>query len=188
MIDILSTIHDWLFKGWESIWRVLFVGVLAYLGLLIFLRISGKRTLSKMNAFDLVVTVALGSTLSTIIVSRQTGVADGLMAMAVLIALQYGVAWLSVRWTWFRHRVKSEPTLLFHQGEYLRMSMRRERVTEDEVLSAIRSSGGARPETVTAVVLETDGSFTVIQSNDSARATSLQNVQRLTADGSRQAC
>ncbi len=163
MIDIWATVSSWLFKGWESIGRVLFVGVLAYAGLLIFLRISGKRTLSKMNAFDLVITVALGSTFSTIVISRQTGVADGLTGLALLIALQYSVSWLSIRWPWFQQVIKSEPTLLFHEGQYLRLALRRERVSEDEVLAAMRSSGAARLEDVTAVVLETDGSFTVIQ-------------------------
>ncbi|RIV27195.1 DUF421 domain-containing protein [Fibrisoma montanum] len=178
MADELATLSDWLFKGWNSIIRILVVGVLAYAGLLLSLRISGKRTLSKMNAFDLVVTVALGSTLSTIIVSRQTGVADGLTALALLIALQYVVAWLSVRSPGFKQLIKSEPALLFHQGQYLRENMRRERVTEDEILSALRSSGVANPDDVAAVVLETDGSFTVIQGKTNTEPTSLTNVQR----------
>ncbi|ADB40197.1 DUF421 domain-containing protein [Spirosoma linguale] len=178
MTDVFDNVSNWLFKGWESIGRVLFVGVLAYAGLLLFLRISGKRTLSKMNAFDLVVTVALGSTLSTIIVSRQTGVADGLMALALLIGLQYSVAWLSVRWPWFRRGIKSEPALLFHQGTYLHGALRRERVTPDEILSAMRQSGAANPADVSAVVLETDGSFTVISGSLSADMPSLQNVTR----------
>jgi uncharacterized membrane protein YcaP (DUF421 family) len=176
MTDLVETVGNWLFKGWESITRVVFVGIVAYGGLLLFLRISGKRTLSKMNAFDLVVTVALGSTLSTIIVSRQTGVADGLMALALLIGLQYSVAWLSVRWPWFRKGIKSEPSLLFHQGNYLHTALRRERVTPDEILAAIRQSGTAQPADVSAVVLETDGSFTVIAGSPSADTGSLQNV------------
>lgn len=175
--SLLSTLSDWLFKGWASIGRVLVVGLLAYVGLLLFLRISGKRTLSKMNAFDLVVTVALGSTLSTIIVSRQTGVADGLTALALLIGLQYSVAWLSVRWPWFRRQIKSEPTLLFHQGQFLREQLRRARVTDDEVLAAMRSSGVADPANVLAVVLETDGSFTVVQGKADGSGSTLANVQ-----------
>ena len=53
------------FDSWAGLGRVLVVGVLAYSALVLLLRISGKRTLTKMNAFDLVVTVALGSTLAT---------------------------------------------------------------------------------------------------------------------------
>ena len=55
------------FDGWSVLFRTAVVGVLAYVCLIFFLRISGKRTLSKMNAFDFVVTVALGSTLATIL-------------------------------------------------------------------------------------------------------------------------
>ncbi|GAB3550046.1 DUF421 domain-containing protein [Spirosoma fluminis] len=178
MTDELTTLADWLFKGWQSIGRIIVVGILAYAGLLTILKISGKRTLSKMNAFDLVVTVALGSTLSTIIVSRQTGVADGLTALALLVGLQYVVAWLSVRWPRFKRFIKDEPTLLFHQGQYLKQAMRQQRVNEDEILAAIRGSGASRPDNVTAVVLETDGSFTVIEDNSGKPTTSLQNVQR----------
>ena len=182
MTDLLNTLHDWVFKGWESIGRALFVGIFAYVGLLLFLRISGKRTLSKMNAFDLVVTVSLGSTLSTILISRQTGLADGLTALALLIALQYSVAWLSIRWPWFRHLIKSEPTLLYHNGNYLHNTLRKERVAEGEVLAAMRASGIAQIEDVMAVVLETDGSFTVIQSKKSGSVTSLGDVRQPTPD------
>ena len=182
MSDSLNMVYDWIFKGWESIGRALFVGILAYAGLLVFLRFSGKRTLSKMNAFDLVVTVSLGSTLSTIIVSRQTGLADGLTALGLLIALQFSVAWLSVRWSWFRKAIKSEPTLLFYQGNYLHKALHRERVTENEVLAALRQSGVAHPGNTTAVVLETDGSFTVTQGDNLDRASSMQSVRGTAGD------
>lgn len=76
--------------------RVLLVGVAAYAGLVL-LRVSGKRTLTKMNAFDLVVTVALGSTLATVQLTKSVALADGLAAFALLIFLQYGLMWLSVR-------------------------------------------------------------------------------------------
>jgi uncharacterized membrane protein YcaP (DUF421 family) len=69
------------FSGWDSLLRTLVVGVLAYVALVVFLRISGKRTLSKMNAFDLIVTVALGSTLATVTLSKEVALADGALAL-----------------------------------------------------------------------------------------------------------
>lgn len=59
------------FNGWFALVRTAVVGVLAYVALIVFLRLSGKRTLSKMNAFDLIVTVSLGSTLATIALSAD---------------------------------------------------------------------------------------------------------------------
>lgn len=82
---------------------------MAYAALVIFLRFSGKRTLSKMNAFDLVVTVALGSTLATILLSKDVAPAEGLLALLLLISLQFTVAWLSVRFPTIQQLVKSEP-------------------------------------------------------------------------------
>ena len=164
--DELSTLADWLFKGWGTIGRVLVVGTLSYIGLLIILRTSGKRTLSKMNAFDMVVTVALGSTLSNIFMSRQTGLADGLTGLVTLALLQFVVAWLSIRWPGFKKLIKSEPTLLFFQGEFLERSMHGQRVVRDEVLTAIRQSGTDQLSEIQAVVLETDGTFTVVKTPD----------------------
>jgi uncharacterized membrane protein YcaP (DUF421 family) len=156
------------FQSWTSLGRTALVGICAYAGLVLFLRISGKRTLAKMNAFDLVVTVALGSTLATVLTSRQTPLADGLGALALLICLQYGVAWLAVRLTWFRRIIKSEPTLLFHQGQFLSQALHRERVTQDDIVAAVRNAGIPDLSQVQAVVLETDGSCSVLRHAETA--------------------
>ncbi len=75
------------FQNWSGLLRTVVVGVLAYVALVALLRVSGKRTLSKMNAFDFVVTVALGSTLATILLSKNVALAEGVVAFAVLISL-----------------------------------------------------------------------------------------------------
>lgn len=154
-----------LFSGWEGIWRTLLVGTLAYVALVLLLRVSGKRTLSKMNAFDLVVTVALGSTLATVLLSKNVALVEGATAFALLILLQFIVAWASVRSDQVRGWVKAQPTLLFHQGEFLPAALREERVTEAEVRAAVRSHGFVNMSQVGAVVLETDGSFSVLKSS-----------------------
>lgn len=150
------------FNGWAGIIRTVLVGVFAYVALVIMLRISGKRTLSKMNAFDLVVTVALGSILATILLSKDVALAEGVTAFATLILLQYIIAWLSVRSVRVESLVKSEPTLLHHRGKFLSHVMKIHRVTEAEVRAAVRAQGISSMENVGAVVLETDGSFTVM--------------------------
>ena len=150
------------FDSWLSLLRVVVVGTLTYVALVLLLRVSGKRTLAKLNAFDLVVTVALGSTLATVLLNRSVALAEGIVAFALLAGLQYLVAWLSVRSARFDALVKSEPTLLLHRGRFLDRTMRGQRVTREEVVSALRASGVARPEDAAAVVLETDGSLSVV--------------------------
>ncbi|MGF1622309.1 MAG: DUF421 domain-containing protein [Rhodomicrobiaceae bacterium] len=150
------------FDTWADIGRILVVGTLAYIALVVLLRISGKRTLAKMNAFDLVVTVSLGSILATILLSKDTALADGVTAFLTLITLQYLIAWLSIRSKTFQALIKSEPRMLFFEGRFLRDEMRDERVTEEEVVAAIRLHGFPRAEDVGAVILETDGTFAVL--------------------------
>jgi uncharacterized membrane protein YcaP (DUF421 family) len=154
--------QEMLFHDWSGIYRTVIVGVLAYVGLVLLLRISGKRTLTKLNAFDLVVTVALGSTLATILLTEKVALAEGLAAFATLIGLQFLVTWTSVRLGVVRRLVRSEPSLLLRDGELLRGAMSRERITEDEIRSAIRSAGIQDPSRVSAVVLEADGELSVI--------------------------
>jgi uncharacterized membrane protein YcaP (DUF421 family) len=163
------------FDEWAGLGRVVVVGTLAYAALVLLLRVTGKRTLSKMNAFDLVVTVALGSTLATVLLSKDVALAEGVLAFALLILLQYVVAWGSVHSAGVRRIVKSEPRLLFHRGRMLEAAMRRERVVADEIIAAIRSSGSPEIESVAAVVLETDGSLSVIR-DAGARPETLGNV------------
>ena len=151
-----------LFSDWADLGRILAVGTLAYTAMILCLRLSGKRTLTKLNAFDLVITVALGSTLSTVLLDKTISLAEGIVAFGLLILLQYILTWSSVRWRLFEEGVKSEPTMLVHRGEFLSEAMRRQRITESEVLSAVRLSGQGDVQGVQAVVLENDGSLSVI--------------------------
>jgi uncharacterized membrane protein YcaP (DUF421 family) len=149
------------FDSWSDLGRILVVGPLAYVALVAVLRVSGARTLSKLNAFDLVVTVALGSTLATVLLSSDVSLAEGVLGLALLVLLQFVVSRMSHRWAAFERVVKSEPVLLY-RGGFLAAPMRRARVTRDEVRQAARGSGRASLDEVEAVVLETDGTLSVL--------------------------
>jgi uncharacterized membrane protein YcaP (DUF421 family) len=164
------------FDGWTGLLRVLVVGTLAYAALVLLLRATGKRALSKMNAFDLVVTVALGSTLATVLLSKDVALAEGVLAFALLLLLQFAITWLSVRSEGVQGLVKAEPRLLLHRGRLLPGALRRERVTEEEVCAAVRSQGIASLDEVAAVVLETDGSVSVVRRAEDGGASALANV------------
>ncbi len=158
-----------LFHSWYDIARILLVGTGAYISVLIIHRVSGKRTLSKLNAFDLVVTVALGSTLANVLLSSSVSLAEGITALGLLIFLQFLVTWISARSKLFSRAIKSEPTLLVRDGEMLPAAMREERIVESEIHQAVRVAGLSGLDVVQAVILETDGSLSVIsQPNDSA--------------------
>lgn len=155
-----------LFNSWSDLGRVLVLGVLGYISLVLLLRISGNRTLSKLNAFDFIVTIALGSTFGSFILNKEISLAEGVMGFIVLIGMQYVVSWLTIRSTTIKRLVKSEPSLVYYNQEYLVDSMKRSRIAKAEIEQSVRNQGYASLENVEAVVLETDGSLSIISRSE----------------------
>ncbi len=153
---------EFIFTDMASLIRILVVGIGAYAALVGVLRLNGKRTLSKMNAFDLVVTVALGSTLATVLLSKDVPLVEGVAAFVLLAAMQFAVTWSSVRSKRFRKWIKAEPRILLRYGEFDEAALRDERVTRDDVMAGIRGQGYSAASQIDTVTLETDGSMSVI--------------------------
>lgn len=164
------------FNSWYDLFRVIVLGTLGYITLIAFLRISGKRTLSKLNMFDFVITIALGSTYASLILSKTVALAEGAVALGLLILLQYVIAWLSVRSKTFRQVVKGEPSLLFLRGQYLHATMKRERIAVEEIRAAARAQGINDMSQLAVVVLETDGTLSVVPDFHSVDNNALHDV------------
>jgi uncharacterized membrane protein YcaP (DUF421 family) len=154
------------FESWQSIINISITGIISFIGLIILLRVAGKRTLTKMNAFDFIMTFTIGSTLATTITSDDTTVSEGLTALAIIIFVQYAIAWLEVRSNWFQKLIKAQPSVLFHDGKFREKTMRQERITKVEILAAMRYSGLSDPSQARLVLMETDGQLSVIPKND----------------------
>jgi uncharacterized membrane protein YcaP (DUF421 family) len=169
---------SFLFNDWEALVRAFGMTILAYFAMVIFLRISGKRTLSKMNAFDFIITIALGSSLATVALSRDISLAEGALVIFLLIFLQFLISWTSVRSRSFKRAVSSRPTLLLYKGSVLEDTLKGERITKEELYLVAREKGLGSLEEADVMVLETTGSITVIGSKDPERDQTLADVKR----------
>jgi len=158
------------FGGWRPLVRIVVVGVSMYVTLVVFLRLSGSRTLATMNAFDFIVTVAIGSAFGRALTAKAVALAEAVVAFALLVSLQYVVTRLQVRWPVVSRAVTNPPTLLYFRGEFLKDAVRSERVTEDEIRTAARKNDHASLAEVEAVVLESSGEFSVVPSVDDPEA------------------
>ena len=116
-----------------------------------------------MNAFDFIVTVALGSVLANILVNHETLLWEGLLAFCLLVLLQYISTWLSVRSSAVRSLLKSKPSLIYYDDHYDEEKMKKERITEREIFQAIRKDGYISLDEIAAVILESDGTLTVME-------------------------
>lgn len=167
------------FDGLHDILRVFVMALLTYAGMVLILRISGKRTLGKFDAFDFVITVGLGSTLATIILTEDVTLLEGLVAVTMLVLLQYAVSRLSRASQRFHEAVRSTPVLLVDNGRYLEKALTAERVARHEIDAALRKAGIGRIDDVAAVVLETDGTLSVIRKSGRGEMNALRSVKRL---------
>nr|WP_242098399.1 YetF domain-containing protein [Sphingomonas sp. CROZ-RG-20F-R02-07] len=115
-----------------------------------------------MNAFDFVVTIALGSTLATVLLSKDVPLLEGVLGFVVLAALQFVIAWSALRLEPVEAAIKSQPRILLRDGRIDHAALLDERVTQEERRSAVRKGGLGDIAMAAIVVLETDGSFSVI--------------------------
>jgi uncharacterized membrane protein YcaP (DUF421 family) len=172
------------FSGWGPLVRTAVSTSAAYLILVVLLRLAGPRVLAKWYAFDLVVTVALGSSFASNVLSKDTTVAQAAIGFALLIGLQFVVSWTVLHWSAVRVVVNPQPRLVLLDGAFQDESMRRQRVAEADVRAAARQHGFASLEDVGAVILEADGTFSVIKRLSGSRS-ALADIREL--GGSNQA-
>jgi uncharacterized membrane protein YcaP (DUF421 family) len=171
-----------LFDSFDTLLNTFIVGTLAYAIIVFLMRISGKRTLSKWNSFDFITTVAFGSILASVLLSKDTSLAQGSLGFALLVGFQYVITWIAARSNVVQKLIKSQPTLLLYKGQFQQATLRKERVTEGEILAAIRSNGSASVESIEAVVLETDGTFSVISKIQGDSVSAMRNVRGFPRD------
>lgn len=168
--------RELLFKDWQSIGNIALCALIGYVVLFLFIRISGKRTLAKLTAFDFVVTVTLGSTLSSMVLGKVTQ-AEGAVAMAIIILLQYVLAWSAKKSPLLEKAINASPTMVFYRGLFLEEAMNKEVLTREEISASVRAFGLGDLQQVEAVIMELNGELTVIKKSIGSSYTSLEDVE-----------
>ena len=163
-------------SGWEPILRILVVGTLTYMGIVILLRVSGKRTLASMNAFDFIITIAMGSAFGRILTAHKVSIAETFTTFLLLVGLQYVLSYIEVRSSVFSKLITSRPTLLFYNGNFLEKEMLKEKVRKKDLLGAVRKKRFSSMLEVEAIILETDGTFSVIKKSGFEKESSYQEL------------
>lgn len=165
-----------LFSNWSSIGHVALQAGVFYLVMVVALRIAGQRALAKMSAYDMIVTVALGSLVANIATSTEVTVADGVAVIVTFLVLQGITSWLQARSKHVHHAVRQRPQVMVWNGHFLDDELRKASVTQDEVRAAIRRTGMLSISQVQCVVLENDGEWSVIGRSDVPDLSALEGL------------
>lgn len=148
--------------SWSDLFRVLASGAGAFVVLLVSIRLAGNRTLSSMNASDFIITVAIGTTFASTMLSRDVAFAAGAAAIVTLISIQALTVWVSVKYPRLRHQAEGEAIVLLREGIAQERAMERARVSMGELRQAVRQQGYGGFDDLAVVLLEANGKFSVV--------------------------
>lgn len=163
------------FNGWESLGRIVAYSLVSYVLLIALVRWFGNRTISKMNPSDFVVTIAVGSIVANWVLQSPVSLVDGVVAITMILGLQTLTEFLTTHSDTVRKLSEGSPILLAYHGRLLHDVMTREHVNDHELLESLRRHGVGTLEDVEAVVLEIDGSFSVLRRGE--RVDALRDVK-----------
>ncbi|WP_296243466.1 MULTISPECIES: DUF421 domain-containing protein [unclassified Psychrobacter] len=152
-----------LFDNVEKLGRIILTAIMVYILIVLITKVFGKRSTSQLNNFDWIVTVMIGSLSAGTILRKEVPLIEGSAAIVTLYFLQFLVTKCSSVFPDFGRLILSEPRIVFYRGQYLPEAMHAERLTRQELESAMRSKGINSLDVIEAIVLESDATLTIIQ-------------------------
>ena len=150
------------FDSWTSVFRILFSTLITYILLLISLRIFGNRSVSNMSIQDVITSFTIGSIISSTFILKEVTIINGFLAIVVLLFLQLLVSKIVFKWSFFSKYINPPPKVLFLKGDFLENTMKKSRVTKENIYSAIRTQARCSSDKVFAVILEANGELSVL--------------------------
>ena len=143
-------------------WEFVVRGVIVYLFLLVFLRLTGKRQTGQYAPFDLILLLILSNAVQNSMNAGDNSLIGGLISATTLIACHFGLAHLTFRFPALARIVDGRPQVLVRGGQLDTALMRREQLTPDDVMAALRAGGCLHVHEVERATIETNGTITVV--------------------------
>lgn len=157
--------EEWFNTSWESVITIAVNAVGIYLAIIIFTRLTGKRSFSKMSSFDFAMTVSIGSMIASTVLSSTVTLVTGIVGLAMIYGLQISVAFLR-NFRGVSDLVDNSPLMLMDGNKILKNNLQKAKVTEGDLRSKLREANVLNLSQIKAVVFEATGDISVIHSSD----------------------
>ncbi|HET7046835.1 MAG TPA: YetF domain-containing protein [Solirubrobacteraceae bacterium] len=125
-------------------------------------RIAGRRQLSELEPFDVILLVVLGDLVQQGITQSDESVTGTLIVISTVTLLSVSVGWLSFRFGRVRLITEGEPIILIHDGELVEPNLRRERLTRGDLEEEVRRQQLTTLDEVRWAILEDGGTISII--------------------------
>lgn len=135
--------------------------IVVYLSVLILLRMSGKRQMGQMSATEFVAILLISNAVQNAMNGGDTSLIGGVFSALVLIILSALISYLTYRSRFFSSLLEGTPTLLINRGKMIHQNLKKERMTESELLILLRKQGMHNVHEINTAVLEADGTLSV---------------------------
>jgi uncharacterized membrane protein YcaP (DUF421 family) len=155
----------WFEASTTSIIAIVLTAIGIYIATILFTRLAGKRSFSKMSSFDFAMTVAIGSIIATTVLSKSVSLLQGVVGLAAVYVLQFSVAMMR-RFKFVQKLIDNEPLLLMDGKEILHNNLKKARVTEADLRSKLREANVLELSQVRAVIFECTGDIAVLHTKD----------------------
>lgn len=148
-------------------WVYALRGAGVYLGLLVLLRLLGKRSFDEMTTFDIVVLMLVGGTLRTAIIGEDKSPWAAIIGVLAIFLLDKTIAWTCARWPTFDRVVEGKDSLLARDGKIVGGALRRHDMSEQAFYRVLREKGLREAGDAAEVRLEANGKVSVLKASRS---------------------
>jgi uncharacterized membrane protein YcaP (DUF421 family) len=138
-----------------------------FVAIYVLTRVIGRRELSSMEPFDLILLVVIGDLVQQGVTQSDYSISGTFLAVATFALLTVGASYLSFRFRRLRPALDGEPIVLVEHGRPIEWNLRRERITMEELAAEARLQQIASIDDVRWAVLETNGSISFIPTQQS---------------------
>jgi uncharacterized membrane protein YcaP (DUF421 family) len=142
-------------------------GIVVFVFLYVLMRVIGRRELSSLEPFDLILLVVLGDAVQQGLTQDDYSLTGAMLAIGTIATLQLVVSYANFRFPRLRPILDGEPIIVVQDGKPIEKNMRRERVTTEDLLQAARQQSIASLDDVAWAVMETSGAISFIKKSDS---------------------
>ena len=156
----------WFLIDWQQVIGIALSVIGFYFCLILFTRIVGLRSFSKLSSYDLAMTVGIGSILASTVLSKSTSLLQGVFAIGMLFMLQALLSIMRRKFKPFKALIDNQPIILMSNGEYLWDNLKEAKLSTNDIKQILRQNGIKSKSEVFAVIMETTANMSVIKTSD----------------------
>ncbi|HAH26129.1 MAG TPA: DUF421 domain-containing protein [Prolixibacteraceae bacterium] len=157
---------------------IVFSSVAVYLFIILAIRLFGKKELSQLSVVDLVFILLISNSVQNAMVGSNTSLAGGLMAASALFAVNFLMKRAIYRFPSLSKFIQGEAIMLVYKGRMKIDNMHHTRITQDELMEAVREHGVNSIAEVDLAVLEVDGNISILSNNFNRKTNRRRKVHK----------